>query len=289
MFSGSIVALVTPFNDDETVNYNKISELVEWHIANGTNGILACGTTGENATLSDEEHLKVINHIVKAVNHRVPVVAGTGSNDTKYSLHLSQEAEKYGVDALLLITPYYLKTSDEGLYRHFAYVADRVKTPIILYNVPSRTTVNIPIEILKRLSGHKNIIAIKEAHTETERILQVAHQCPRLKMFSGNDSQILPVLSLGGVGVISVVANIFPKVISDICRLYREGSVAEATALQVKYAKIMDLLFIEPNPIPVKEAMNEMGLNVGGFRLPLCAMGVENREIMLAELRVLRS
>ncbi|MDR0763863.1 MAG: 4-hydroxy-tetrahydrodipicolinate synthase [Bacteroidales bacterium] len=287
MFSGSIVALVTPFNDDSTVNYDRISKLVEWHIANGTNGILACGTTGENATLSDEEHLEVIRHIAKVVNRRIPVVAGTGSNDTEYSLHLSLEAEKCGVDALLLITPYYLKTSDEGLYQHFAYVADRVKTPIILYNVPSRTTVNIPIEVLKRLSKHANIVAIKEAHTETERILQVAHQCPELKMFSGNDSQILPVLSLGGVGVISVVANVFPKVISDICRLYKEGNVAEATALQVKYAKIMDLLFIEPNPIPVKEAMNEIGLGAGGFRLPLCAMGAKNKEIMLAELKAL--
>jgi 4-hydroxy-tetrahydrodipicolinate synthase len=285
MFFGSIVALITPFKDDGTVNYDKISELVEWHIANGTDGILACGTTGENATLSDEEHLKVIKHIAEVADRRVTVVAGTGSNDTEYSLHLSQEAEKYGVDALLLNTPYYHKTSDEGLYQHFVYVADRVKTPIILYNVPSRTTVNIPIEILKRLSKHKNIIAIKEAHTETERILQVAHQCPELKMFSGNDSQIIPVLSLGGVGVISVVANVFPRVISDICRLYKMGNVAEATALQVKYAKIMDLLFIEPNPIPVKEAMNEMGLGVGGFRLPLCAMGTKNKEIMLAELK----
>jgi 4-hydroxy-tetrahydrodipicolinate synthase len=153
--------------------------------------------------------------------------------------------------------------------------------------VPSRTTVNIPIEVLKRLSKHKNIVAIKEAHTETERILQVAHQCPKLKMFSGNDSQILPVLSLGGVGVISVVANIFPKVISDICRLYKEGNVAEATTLQVKYAKIMDLLFIEPNPIPIKEAMNEIGLAVGGFRLPLCPMGASTKQTMLAELKAL--
>ncbi|MDR1975015.1 MAG: 4-hydroxy-tetrahydrodipicolinate synthase [Bacteroidales bacterium] len=286
MFSGSIVALVTPFNDDLTVNYDKISELVEWHIANGTNGILACGTTGENATLSDTEHLEVIRHVIKVVGSRVPVVAGTGSNDTEYSLHLSREAEKFGADALLLITPYYLKTNDEGLYQHFAYVADRVKTPIILYNVPSRTTVNIPIEVLKSLAKHPNIAAIKEAHTETERILQVAHECPDLAMFSGNDSQILPVLSLGGVGVISVVANVFPKVISDICRLYKEGNVAGATALQVKYAKIMDLLFIEPNPIPVKEAMNELGLGVGGFRLPLYPMEKANKEKMLNELKI---
>ncbi|MDR1739253.1 MAG: 4-hydroxy-tetrahydrodipicolinate synthase [Bacteroidales bacterium] len=285
MFSGSYVALVTPFNNDGSVNYDKFAELIDWQIEQGTNGILVRGTTGEASTLTDEEHLELIRFAVKAVNHRVPLVAGTGSNDTLYSLYLSQGAEEAGVDAVLLITPYYLKTNEEGLYQHFAYVADRIKTPIILYNVPSRTTMNISINVLKRLSEHKNIVAIKEAHPETGRLLQVAYECPSLKMFSGNDNAIVPTMSLGGVGVISVAANLIPNVVSQICSLYASGNTAEASKLQIKYGRLIDMLFIEPNPIPIKEAMNLIGMNVGGYRLPLVQMQSSNREKLLAEMK----
>ncbi|MDR3236345.1 MAG: 4-hydroxy-tetrahydrodipicolinate synthase [Prevotellaceae bacterium] len=269
---GSYVAIVTPFHDDLSVNFDKLTELIEWHIAEGTTGIVACGTTGEASTLKDDEQLAVIAHVVKVVQKRIKVIAGAGSNETPHSLYLSQEAEKRGADGLLLITPYYNKTNDEGLYRHFATVADKVNIPVILYNVPGRTGINIPITVLKRLAQHPNIVAIKEASGNLDYVLKVAAECPELAIFSGNDSQVLPVLSLGGVGVISVAANLYPKDFAAMCAHYKNGNTAEATRLQIKYARVIENLFTEVNPIPIKEAMNLQGWNVGGFRLPLYAM-----------------
>ncbi|MDR3185006.1 MAG: 4-hydroxy-tetrahydrodipicolinate synthase [Prevotellaceae bacterium] len=282
--SGSYVALVTPFNDNLSVNFDKITELVEWHIAEGTDGIVACGTTGEASTLKDDEQLAVIEHVVKVVNKRIPVIAGAGSNETPHSLYLSQEAEKRGADGLLLITPYYNKANDEGLYRHFTTVADKVRIPSILYNVPGRTGMNIPINVLKRLSQHERIVAIKEASGNLDYVLKVAAECPGLAIFSGNDSQVLPILSLGGVGVISVAANVAPKDFAAMCTHYREGRVAESTKLQIKYARLIESLFIEVNPIPVKEALNYLGWGVGGFRAPLYAMSGNARTILITEL-----
>jgi 4-hydroxy-tetrahydrodipicolinate synthase len=284
-FFGSYVALVTPFHDDLSVNFDKITELVEWHIAEGSNGIVACGTTGEASTLKDDEQLAVIEHVAKVVNKRVKVIAGAGSNETPHSLYLSLEAERRGADGLLLITPYYNKTNDEGLYRHFAAVAEQAHIPIILYNVPGRTGMNISINVLKRLSQHKNIVAIKEASGNLDYVLKVAAECPSLTIFSGNDSQVLPILSLGGAGVISVAANVAPKAFAAMCTHYREGRVAEATKLQIRYAGLIENLFTEVNPIPVKEAMNELGWQVGGFRPPLCAMSESAKAALTAEMR----
>ncbi len=288
LFSGSYVAIVTPFNPDLSVNFAKLAELVEWHIAQGTNGIVACGTTGESATLSDEEQLAVIKQVITTANRRVKVIAGTGSNNTAHSLHLSVEAETLGADGLLLITPYYNKANDEGLYRHFITVADKIKIPVILYNVPGRTGMNIPIAVLKRLAGHENVVAIKEASGNLDYVLKIAAECPDLAIFSGNDSQILPVLSLGGIGVISVAANVYPKAFADMCRFYREGKTAEATRLQLKYAAFIENLFTEVNPIPVKEAMNHLGHQVGGFRLPLYAMTDRLKIALFQEIDSLR-
>ena len=282
---GSYVAVVTPFNDDLSVNFNKLTELIEWHIAEGSDGIVACGTTGEASTLKDDEQLAVIEHVVKVVNKRIKVIAGAGSNETPHSLYLSLEAEKRGADGLLLITPYYNKTNDEGLYRHFATVAEKVHIPVILYNVPGRTGMNIPISVLKRLSQQENIAAIKEASGNLDYVLKVAAECPSLAIFSGNDSQVLPILSLGGVGVISVAANVAPKAFAAMCAHYRAGRVAEATKLQIKYAGFIESLFIEVNPIPVKEALNYLGWDVGGFRPPLYAMSEKAKTILVTELK----
>ncbi|MDR3133490.1 MAG: 4-hydroxy-tetrahydrodipicolinate synthase [Prevotellaceae bacterium] len=285
IFSGSYVAIVTPFNPDLSVNFDKLTELVEWHIAEGTDGIVACGTTGEVSTLKDDEQLAVIAHVVKTVNKRLPVIAGAGSNETPHSLYLSLEAEKRGADGLLLITPYYNKTNEEGLYRHFATVAEKVHIPVILYNVPGRTGMNIPFNVLKRLAHFKNIVAIKEASGNMDYVLKIAKDIPELAILSGNDSQVLPVLSLGGAGVISVAANVFPKAMAAMCAEYAKGNTREATRLQVLYANLIESLFIEVNPIPVKEAMNLLGWNVGGYRLPLYPMSEKNREVLMEELK----
>ncbi|MDR1898251.1 MAG: 4-hydroxy-tetrahydrodipicolinate synthase, partial [Prevotellaceae bacterium] len=223
--------------------------------------------------------------VVKVVNKRLPVVAGAGSNETPHSLYLSQEAEKRGADGLLLITPYYNKTNNEGLYQHFKIVAEQVRIPIILYNVPGRTGMSIPVEVLKRLAPHKNIVAIKEASGNMDYVLKIAKDVPVLAILSGNDSQVLPILSLGGTGVISVAANVFPRVMAAMCAEFAKGNIREATRLQVLYANVIESLFLEVNPIPVKEAMNLQGRNVGGYRLPLCAMSEKNRAALAEEMR----
>ncbi|MDR0667937.1 MAG: 4-hydroxy-tetrahydrodipicolinate synthase [Prevotellaceae bacterium] len=282
-FYGSLVAIVTPFNDDLSVNFSKLTELVEWQIAEGTQGIVACGTTGEASTLDDDERLAVVAHIVKAVNKRIPVVAGTGSNNSRHSLHLSLAAEQAGANGLLLITPYYNKANDEGLYRHFKLVADHVRIPIIIYNIPGRTGLNIPIPVLKRLAQIAPIVAIKEAGGNMDYVLKIATEAPGLAILSGNDSQVVPILSIGGRGVISTAANVIPKAMADMCRVFASNAAA-AMALQLQYAPLIESLFLEVNPIPVKAAMNALGWHVGGYRLPLYPMSEQNHALLMAEL-----
>ena len=273
IFTGAGVALVTPFNDDLSVNYDKLEKLIEYHITNGTDSIVICGTTGESATLTVKEHAEVIKFAVDVVNHRIPVIAGTGSNETSYATELSNDAEKSGADALLVVTPYYNKTSQRGLVNHYKFIADRVSSPIIIYNVPSRTGVNVLPETYAELCEHKNIVAAKEASGDISQVAQIAALCgDKLDIYSGNDDQIVPILSLGGKGVISVLSNICPKIAHDIVSLYLDGKCTESSELQLKYLELCNSLFMDVNPIPVKVAMNMMGFGVGPFRMPLCEM-----------------
>ncbi len=275
IFTGSGVAIVTPLHENG-VDFEKLTELLEFHVENGTDSIIICGTTGEASTMPDEEHLSVIEHAVKVINKRIPVIAGTGSNDTKHCIQLSQAAEKLGVDGLLVVTPYYNKTSRLGLIKHYEAVADSVNIPIILYNVPGRTGMNIPVSTLKVLAQHKNIVGIKEASGNISYTAQVAAKVPELDIYSGNDDMIVPVMSLGGKGVISVLANVAPKETHELCASYLRGDVETAKELQLKYLELVDCLFIEVNPIPVKTALNLMGMNVGHLRMPLCDMEETN-------------
>jgi len=275
IFTGSGVAIVTPFHENG-VDFEKLTELLEFHVANDTDSIIICGTTGEASTMPDQEHLSVIEHAVKVINKRIPVIAGTGSNDTNHCIRLSQEAEKLGVDGLLLVTPYYNKTSRLGLIKHYEAVADAVNIPIILYNVPGRTGMNIPVPTLKVLAQHKNIVGIKEASGNISYTAQIAAKVPDLDIYSGNDDMIVPVMSLGGKGVISVLANVAPKETHELCASYLRGDVETAKELQLKYLDLVDALFVEVNPIPVKTALNLMGMNVGKLRMPLCEMEEAN-------------
>lgn len=286
IFTGVATALITPMNEDGSVNLSKIDEIVEEQIDGGVAAIVSCGTTGEGSTLSSEEHVEVMRHTIKAVNHRIPVIAGTGSNDTAFAVELSKEAEEMGADALLLVSPYYNKASQKGLIEHYTYIADRVNIPIILYNVPSRTGTNISCETYKTLSAHKNIVAVKEANGNISSVAQTVSLCgDALDIYSGNDDQVIPIISLGGKGVISVFSNFAPKIMSEITGLALEGKFKEATALQNKYLDLMNSMFIDVNPIPVKEAMNLLGYNVGPCRLPLCSTTPENLEKIKAALK----
>lgn len=284
LFTGSGVAIVTPFTK-ETVDLPTLGKLLDFQMKNGTDAIIVCGTTGESSTLTDEEHRRVIQFTVAQVNHRIPVVAGTGSNDTAYCLELSQEAEKMGVDGLLLVTPYYNKCSQKGLIRHYLTVADAVDLPMILYSVASRTGVNILPETLKELSKHPNIVAVKEASGSISQVAKIRHLCgDDLDVYSGNDDQIVPLLSLGGIGVISVLSNLMPKETHDICQLYFDGKVQESAALQLKLLDLINNLFADVNPIPVKEALNMMGFPAGPCRMPLCEMDDGPREKLRASM-----
>lgn len=270
VFTGSGVALITPMHQDGSVNYEKLAELVEFHVNNKTDAIIACGTTAESATLSKDEHEDIIKFVVKCAAGRIPVIAGTGSNETYYAAELSQQAQQAGADALLIVTPYYNKTTQAGLVAHYNYIADRVDIPIILYSVPSRTGLNIAPETCKELSKHKNIVAIKEASGDISQVAKIAALCgDDLQIYSGNDDQIVPIMSLGAKGVISVLANVCPKEAHDICQEYLDGNVAKAAELQLEYLELINNLFCEVNPTPVKEAMNIMGFKVGECRLPL--------------------
>lgn len=279
-FTGSGVAIVTPF-DGEKTNYDVLGELIEWHIAKGTDAIIICGTTGEASTMPDAEHLAAIEYTVKKANGRIPVIAGTGSNETRHAIELSQKAEKLGADGLLQVTPYYNKTTQKGLIAHFTAIANAVNIPIILYNVPSRTGVNISVPVLKELAKIDNIVAIKEASGNISYTAQVAADVPELYIYSGNDDMIVPVMSLGGKGVISVLANVMPEETHQICQSYFDGDTNKATKLQLELLDLINALFIEVNPIPVKTALNLMGKNAGNLRLPL----VDMAEDTLAKLK----
>lgn len=270
---GSIVALVTPFHADGSVNFEKLRELVDWHIENKTDAILTLGTTGESSTMTHEEDDAVLQCVIAASGGRVPVIAGTGSNSTQTMLEKSLRAERLGADGLLLITPYYNKGNPEGIYRHFATVADAVHIPCILYNVPGRTGCSISVENVERLAKHPNVCGIKEASGDMSYAMKIAHCVgPDFALWCGNDDITLPLLSIGGSGVISVWANVMPRQCHDMVMDYLEGRREQAASTAIRYLDLMNGLFMEVNPIPVKTALNQMGKDVGPFRLPLCEM-----------------
>lgn len=285
IFIGAATALITPMCEDGSVNYKRLETLVDEQIKGGIDALVICGTTGEKSTLRYDEHLKVIEKSVIAAKKRVPIIAGTGSNDTVYSVELCEDAEKMGADAFLMVTPYYNKTSQAGLVAHYNYIADRVNKPIILYNVPSRTGVAINPETYKELSKHPNIVATKEANGDLSSVLKTKYLCgDDLDIYSGNDDQIVPIMSLGGVGVISVLSNILPKETHDICDAMLKGDLDTAKSLQIKYSGLIEALFCDVNPTPVKEAMNMLGLSVGPCRLPLYPMSEKNRDFLKSKL-----
>ena len=286
IFTGAGVAIVTPFHEDGSVNYEAFEKQIELQIAGGTDAIIVCGTTGESSTLTHEEHLDVIRFCVEKVNKRIPVVAG--SNCTQTAIYLSQEAEKAGADGLLLVTPYYNKCTQKGLYEHFKMVAESVNIPIILYNIPGRTggVLIQPETVVSLCRDVKNIVGVKDATgniSGVAKVLQLANG--DVDLYSGNDDQIVPILSLGGKGVISVLSNVAPKQTHDICQLYFDGKVKESAQLQLKALPVIDGLFCEVNPIPVKKAMNLMGLNAGPLRRPLTEMEDEHAEKLAAAMK----
>lgn len=286
IFTGAAVALVTPFNADGSVNYEELARLIDFQIENGTDALVIAGTTGESSTLSEQEHIDVIKFAVEHTKHRVPVIAGTGSNATETAVMLSKEAEKAGADALLLVTPYYNKTSQRGLYVHYKTIADSVKLPIILYNVPSRTGLGIDVETAAKLAEIDNIVAMKDAVGNITYTANLIERCgDQLTVYSGNDDQIVPMMSLGAKGVISVLSNVAPKETHDMCAAALAGDYKTAAALQLKYLKLIHALFIETNPIPVKEAVNQMGYAAGACRLPLYEMADETKAVLVAEMK----
>lgn len=285
VFTGAGVALITPFNE-KGVDFDKLGEIIDFQIENGTDSIVVCGTTGEPATMPDDEHLSVIEYAVSRVNGRVPLIAGTGGNDTAHCTRLSVEAQKLGVDALLLVTPYYNKTSQKGLQKHFETVADAVSIPMILYNVPSRTGLNISVKCMKELAKRENIVGLKEASGNLSFTMEMMKECgDMIDIYSGNDDMIVPLLSIGCKGVISVLSNVMPRQTHDICDLYFKGKTEESRKLQLELLDLINSLFVEVNPIPVKTAMNLMGMNVGNLRLPLYDMEDKNLEILKGSLK----
>ena len=286
LFQGSYVALVTPFHPDGTVNYEKLRELCNWHVENGTDGLVVLGTTGESSTTDHAEDAAIVRTCVDAVGGRIPVIAGGGSNSTETSLMKSRTFRDLGVDGLLLITPYYNKANQKGMYRHFTTVVDQVDLPAILYNVPGRTGCSLSVECVRELSKHKNIRGIKEASGSISYAAKIATFVnDEFVLLSGNDDMIVPILSLGGKGVISVLANVYPRQTHEIVASWMEGDVNRSRDLQLKFLELINALFIEVNPIPVKEAMNLMGMEVGGYRLPLCEMEEKNRAVLQAALK----
>ena len=285
IFTGAGVALITPMNEDGSVNYEKLRELLEFHVANKTDAIIICGTTGEASTLSDEEHLECIRFACEVINKRIPVIAGTGSNCTQSAIELSKEAEKSGVDGLLLVTPYYNKATQNGLKAHYKAIAKEVNVPIILYNVPSRTGTRLaPQTVVDLCHEVPNIVGVKDATGDISEVAELMSLAKgTVDVYSGNDDQIVPVLSLGGKGVISVLSNILPKETHDMVASYLEGDVVKSCEMQLKYFDLVKALFCEVNPIPVKKALNLMGMEVGPLRSPLCEMG-ETNAAKLAEV-----
>lgn len=285
IFTGAGVAIITPMNDDGSINYEGFAENIEYQINNGTDAIIVCGTTGEASTMTDEEHIECIRFTVEKTKGRVPVIAGTGSNDTKYAVELSKIAQEKGADGLLLVTPYYNKASQNGLVAHFGAIAKSVDIPIILYNIPGRTGVSIEIDTYKRLAEFKNIVAVKEASGNISYTSKLIAQCGDiLDVYSGNDDIIVPMMSIGSKGVISVLSNIMPKETHEMTKLCLENNIEAAAKLQMKYLELINSLFIEVNPIPIKEAMNMIGMAAGPCRLPLCEMTDVHRENLKAAL-----
>lgn len=280
IFKGAAVAIITPMTETQEVNYEKLGELIEEQIAGGTDAIVICGTTGEASTLSHEEHLDAIKYTVEKVNHRIPVIAGTGSNSTETAIYLSQEAEKYDVDGLLLVSPYYNKATQKGLIAHFTAIADSVKVPVILYNIQGRTGVNIAPETIAYLFNNvENIVAVKEASGNISQVAKIMQLTDgKIDLYSGNDDQVVPILSLGGSGVISVLSNVAPRETHDMVQKFLDGDVAGSREIQLRALPLIDALFCEVNPIPVKAALNLMGKEVGPLRLPLTEMEPQNQE-----------
>ena len=286
IFTGAGVAIITPMNDDLSVNWEMLGTLIDWQIENGTDCIVISGTTGEASTLTDEEHVETIRYTVERVAGRVPVIAGAGSNHTDYALWLSKQAAQAGADGLLHVTPYYNKTSQAGLIKHFTTLADATDLPVVLYNVPSRTGLNITPQTYYELSKHPNIVGTKEASGNLSAIATTRYLCgDNLDIYSGNDDQILPILSLGGKGVISVLSNVAPRQTHDICQWYFEGKVKESEALQIKFMGLINALFSDVNPIPVKEAVNIIGYRAGKCRLPLVDMDDKLKEKLKDQMK----
>lgn len=286
IFEGAGVALVTPFKENGEINYIKLGELVEDQIAGGTDCIIVCGTTGESATMTHDEHIKAIRYVCSAVNGRIPVIAGTGSNCTATAIYLSKCAEEAGADGLLLVSPYYNKTTQKGLKEHFTDIANAVRLPILLYNVPSRTGVNIaPETIVDLCKNVENIVGVKEASGNFSAIAQIASLSKGwVDIYSGNDDQIVPLLALGGKGVISVLSNVAPRQVHDMCQAFFDGDVKKSRDMQLKALPLINALFCEVNPIPVKEAMNMMGMEVGPYRKPLVEMEPGHKELLRKEM-----
>ena len=284
LFTGAGVALVTPMERDGRINYEKYRELIEYQITHGTDAIISVGTTGEAPTLEDDEHLHAFEVAIEQTNGRVPMIAGTGSNNTDHCIYMSREAKAMGADGLLLVTPYYNKTSQRGLIAHYSKIAASVDLPIILYNVPSRTGVNLQPKTIAELAKIPNIVGLKQASGNMSETAEIAALCD-LPLYSGNDDQIVPILALGGKGVISVLSNVLPQETHDICQAWFDGNVQLSLELQLKYLELANALFMDVNPIPVKEAMNQMGLEVGDCRLPLYAMTDAMKQTMTDVLK----
>ena len=286
VFTGSAVALVTPMKQDGSVNYEMLDRLVDFHLGSGTDAIVVCATTGESPVLSHDEHCRIVDAVVRRVDRRIPVIASSGSNDTRYAVELSRALQEVGADALLLITPYYNKTSQAGFVRHFHYIADRVDLPLILYNIPSRTGCNIKPETYFELAKHPNIVGTKEANGDLAACAKTIALCgDGLTVYSGEDNQTLPILSLGGKGVISVFANLLPKVMKQICSDYLGGNVEASRRTFLEYLELMDALFWDVNPIPVKFAMGKIGMDCGECRLPLTPLDSGTAEKLCTVLR----
>ena len=285
IFKGVCTAIVTPFNEENEINFDEFKRLINFQIDNNVNGIVVCGTTGESSTLSCDEKEELIKYCVKVVNNKVPIIAGVGSNNTKLVIENEKYAEKVGVDGLLIVTPYYNKTTQNGIIEHYKKVSGNTNLPIILYNVPSRTGIDINPETYYELSKIKNIVATKEANYDISKILKIRNLCKdNLNIYSGNDDQILPILSLGGLGVISVMSNIIPKYTVNIIRKYFDKDIKEAEKMQIKTANLIELLFREVNPIPIKEALNIIGFEVGKPRMPLIKCSEELKKDLKSEI-----
>lgn len=279
LFTGVGTALITPFTEDG-VNFEALGKIIDFQIENSTDALIICGTTGEAATMPDKEHLSVIEYAVKKTAGRIPVIAGTGSNDTAHCVELSCEAQKVGADGLLISTPYYNKCSQKGLLMHFDKILENVTLPIILYNIPGRTGMQFKLDTLQELAKDDRIVGIKEASGSIEYLTDLVHACPSLDVYSGNDDMVVPLLSLGGKGVISVLSNIAPKETHNLCQMFFDGDVKGSLKLQMEYLDLIHALFCEVNPIPVKTAMNLMGFDAGVLRLPLCEMDAANLSVL---------